>query len=194
MKIFGLTGSIGMGKSTASRLLRRLRVYTHSSDEAVHALLSPHGKAFRDVALKFPEAWDRKTHTINRKILGDIVFASPQKKAILEGILHPLVQASQAEFVRRARRIGARAVALDIPLLFETGAQTRVQKVITVTAPHFVQRHRVLKRAGYSEQKFDKILRTQMPDQLKRKLSDHVVHTGLGQNFTLRQLQKILKG
>ena len=193
MKILGLTGSIGMGKSTASKLLRRLHVPTHSSDDAVHELLSPRGRAFHAVVSAFPECYDLRTKTINREILGKIVFSDANKKKQLEKILHPLVQSSQQKFILKARRMGLKRVALDIPLLFETGAMHRVHKIITVTAPFFMQKMRVLKRVGFHEQKFYHILKTQVPDQIKRKLSDYVVPTGLGQARVFQSLQKILK-
>ena len=192
MKILGLTGSIGMGKSTAAKLLRRMGVPTHSSDDAVHHLLSPRGEAFPLVIKAFPQSYDRKSNAINRALLGQIIFADPHKRDILEKILHPLVQQSQQKFIHHARRMGAKMVVLDIPLLFETGAQYRVQKVITVTAPFFVQKARVLKRAGFTEQKFYHILNTQMPDRAKRKLSDFVVQTALGQAAVFRSLRSII--
>jgi dephospho-CoA kinase len=193
MKILGLTGSIGMGKSTASKLLRRLHVPTHSSDDAVHELLSPHGEAFHAVIQQFPEAYDSKTKKIDRQKLGQIVFVNAQKRRVLENILHPLVQKSQQKFILKARRMGIKCVALDIPLLFETNAMHRVHKIITVTAPFFVQKLRVLNRTGFHEQKFYHILKTQMPDRLKQKLSDFVVPTGLGQAHVFGSLQKILE-
>lgn len=182
-----------MGKSSTARLLRRLGVFVFSSDDAVHELLSPRGRAFETVALLFPEAWDKKKHIINRKILGDIVFHNPQKRQQLEGILHPLVRQAQDEFMRQARRKNVKKIALDIPLLFETGAQMRVHKIMTVTAPAFIQQARVLKRPHMTQNKFNTILKQQMPDGLKRLLSDHVIKTGLGHAFVLRQLKKIIR-
>ena len=193
MKIYGLTGSIGMGKSSTTRLLRQLRVHSFSSDEAVHELLSPKGRAFETVALLFPEAWDKKNHVINRQILGEIIFKDAQKRQVLEGVLHPLVVWSQREFIKRARRMGLKKIVLDIPLLFETGAQARVDKTISVTAPYFLQRARVLCRPHFTSEKFDKILKQQMPDRVKRLLSDKIIHTGLGRAFVMQQLKQFLR-
>jgi dephospho-CoA kinase len=193
MKIIGITGSIGMGKSTMCRILRQMGVVSHSSDEAVHFMLSPRGKAFRDVALLFPDAWNSRTHEIDRKKLGEIIFQNPQAKQALESLLHPLVQWSQFEFIKKARRMGLKKIALDIPLLFETNAQSRVDTVINVSAPYHVQKLRVLKRSGYSVEKFHSILKTQMPSQVKRKLSDNTIETGLGQAYTTVSIKKFLR-
>lgn len=193
MKIFGITGSIGMGKSTTARLLRRMGVVTHFSDDAVHDLLLPKGKAYHLVLKFFPDALNVKTGRIDRKILGQIVFKSPEKRMVLEKILHPLVQWSQGEFIKKARRMGLKKVALDIPLLYETGAQRRVDRVLVATAPKFVQRLRVLARAGYDDRKLDAILKTQIPDHVKRKMADDVLPTGLGQADTYRRLKIFLR-
>ncbi len=192
MKIFGLTGSVGMGKSVAARLLRRMGVAVHDSDTAVHALLAPRGGAFKAVALQFPEAWDKKNHVIDRRKLGQIVFGNETKKRELEAILHPLVQQSQMEFIRQARRMGLKKVVLDIPLLYETHAEKRCHKVMVVTAPYFLQRRRVLSRANMTEEKFFAILAAQMPDIEKRRRADAIIPTGLGRAFTFRLLKKFI--
>lgn len=182
-----------MGKSVAARLLKRLGLHVHDSDAAIHALLSPKSEAFEEVALAFPQAWDKKTRTINRKILGDIVFHDDEAREKLESILHPHVWESQRKFILKAQRLGLRQVVLDIPLLFETGAETKCTEIVCVTAPPYLQRLRVLRRPNMDEQKFQAILRRQMPDQLKRRLSDHVVQTGLGYADTFKRLQKALR-
>jgi dephospho-CoA kinase len=193
MKVIGLTGSIGMGKSIAAGLLRRLRIPVHDSDAAVHDLLAPGGKAFETVALTFPEAWDKKRFVIDRRKLGELVFSNPMKKQALEKILHPLVQESQQAFIRKARRMGLKKVVLDIPLLYETGADRRCDEVICVTAPHFLQRIRVMSRRGMTEEKFFAILSSQLPDIEKRRRASVVIQTGLGRAFTLLRLKKFLK-
>jgi dephospho-CoA kinase len=193
MKIIGITGSIGMGKSTACRMLRRMGVVSHSSDEAVHFMLSPRGKAFRDVALLFPEAWNPRTHEIDRKKLGEIFFTNPQARYKLEKILHPLVQWSQIEFIKKARRMGLKKIALDIPLLFETKAQRRVDMIINVSAPYIVQKSRVLKRSGYSLEKFHAFLNMQIPPQVKRRLADKTIETGLGQAYSFSALKRFIR-
>ncbi len=193
MKVIGLTGSIGMGKSMTASLLRNLGVAVHDSDAAVHEALSPRGGAFRDVVKAFPSVLNKRTNTLDRKALGEIVFADPAKRKTLEAIVHPHVWASQQAFIRKSRRMGLKTVVLDIPLLFETGADLRCDKVICVTAPSFLQRQRVLRRPGMDEQRFQGILRNQVPNSEKRRRSHYTVPTGLGRAFTLNALRKIFK-
>jgi dephospho-CoA kinase len=193
MKVIGLTGSIGMGKSVAAGLLRRLGVPVHDADVAVHDLLAPGGKAFETVALTFPEAWDKKRFVIDRQKLGELVFKDPAKKRALEKILHPLVQESQQAFIRKARRMGMKKVVLDIPLLYETGADRHCDAVICVTAPYFLQRTRVMSRRGMTEEKFFAILSSQWPDIEKRRRASVVIQTGLGRAYTMLGIKKFLR-
>jgi len=193
MIVFGLTGSIGMGKSTAASMLKKLGVPVHDSDQAVHAALKPRGAAFEEVAVTFPAAWDKKNRVIDRKALGDIVFHDKAQMRKLESILHPIAAASQKKFIMQMRGKGKKAVALEIPLLFETGAESRVDYTICVTAPHAIQRRRVLARKNMTEEKFRSILSSQMPDAQKQSLSDFIVQTGMGYGTTYRELRKILK-
>lgn len=194
MIVFGLTGSIGMGKSTAAAMLKRMRVPVHDSDAEVRFQLSSHGQAFEEVAVTFPECWDKKHHLIRRNILADIVFNDSRQREVLESILHPYVRMAQQQFIKTARIFGQNKVVLDIPLLYETGAQGRVDHVIVVTAPHFIQRQRVLSRPNIDEELFEKILQTQVPDATKRAMADYVVHTGLGHAHTYNGLKKIIEG
>jgi len=193
MIVIGLTGSIGMGKSVTSSMLRRLGCPVHDSDMAAHAALSPGGAAFAEVAVTFPQSWDAKKHIIRRDVLGRIVFADPAKKEILESIVHPAVRESQMRFLLHQKKTGAKIAALDIPLLFETGAQNRVDYTICVTAPEAVQRARVLARPGMTKERFEAILDAQMPDSAKRAMADFVVATHRGHRYTLRKLRNILK-
>lgn len=193
MKIIGLTGSIGMGKSVTANLLRRLGIPVHDSDAAVHHLLSPRGAAFKIVAQTFSEAWDKKNHLIDRRKLGEIIFSDPDKKRLLESILHPYVWRSQRQFILRCQRMGKKRVVLDIPLLYETGAERRCDSVIVVTAPSFVQRLRVLSRSNMTPEKFAAILAAQAPDVEKRRRADIVIQTGLGKAFTLKKLKEFLR-
>lgn len=193
MIILGLTGSIGMGKSGAARMLRKLGVPTHDSDHAVHKALLPRGEAFEEVAVTFRDAWDSKKRIIDRSKLGEIVFNDAKKRKILESILHPVAQKSQEHFIRAMRRQGKKIVALEIPLLFETGAEKRLDFTICVTAPATIQRRRVLRRKNMTAEKFEKILQFQMPDAQKRMRSDFVVQTGMGYAYTHRELQNILR-
>lgn len=193
MIVLGLTGSIGMGKSTAANLLRQLGIPVHESDTAVHELLGSGGAAVESVRAAFPKVFDNKNNEIDRKMLGNIVFHDDEARIRLEGILHPLVRESQEIFKRQARNGNADIVALDIPLLFETGAENRVDYTIVVTAPFFVQRERVLARPHMDEEKFHAILEKQMPDAEKQARADFVVHTGLGMAHTMQELKKVLR-
>lgn len=193
MKIIGLTGSIGMGKSVTTTLLKHLGIAVHDSDAAVHAALSKDGSGFDEVIKAFPKAFDRKNNRIDRALLGKIIFSDVAQKQKLEAIIHPHVWESQRLFIQAAHQRGDKIVVLDIPLLYETGAERRCDKVICVTAPYFLQRQRVLKRSGMSEDRFRNILKNQMPDQEKRKRADFVIQTGLGRAYTLWELKKVLK-
>lgn len=192
MMVLGLTGSIGMGKSTVAAMLAEMGVPCHDSDAAARAVIGPGGAAVAAVAQLFPQAFDVKTGAIDRKILGSIVFSDPAKRAALEAAVHPHVRAAQQDFLKAQRALGAKIVALDIPLLYETGAEARVDRVIVVTCPAFLQRRRVLARAGMTEEKFKAILKAQMPDAEKRRRADYVVQTGLGFAFTRAALKRIL--
>lgn len=192
MIVIGLTGSIGMGKTTVARMMKQLGCAIHDSDKCVHDALQPKGAAFEEVALTFPTAWEKKTHTINKKILGEIIFKDSEKKEELENILHPVVQQSQKNFIQKQTRLGREVVVLDIPLLFETGAETRVDYTFVVSAPYHIQRHRVLSRPYMSEEKFKAILAAQMSDSEKRARADFVIPTGLGLAYTHRILKKSL--
>ncbi|HPD83778.1 MAG: dephospho-CoA kinase [Alphaproteobacteria bacterium] len=193
MIVLGLTGSIGMGKTTLSRMLSRLGCAVHNSDEIVHYALSPKGEAFEEVALTFPESWDKKNHLIQRDILGKIIFDNPQKRKQLEEILHPIVRQNQKKFIQKQKRLGREFVVLDIPLLFETGAENRVDYTIVATAPYHIQRQRVLHRQGMSEEKFQAILKSQLSDVEKQKRADFVVSTGMGMAYSFRTLKNILQ-
>ena len=202
MVVIGLTGSIGMGKSTAAAMLAKLGVAVHEADAEVHALLSPGGAGALAVAAAFPyfsyaQIYARANkdgiRAIDRRNLGRLVFKDEKARETLEGILHPLVREAQTGFIRKQAALGKGIVALDIPLLFETGGESRVDYTIAVTAPAFIQRMRVLARENMDEEKFHAILARQMPDGEKRARADFVVHTGLGRAYTMRQLKAILR-
>jgi dephospho-CoA kinase len=191
MKVVGLTGSIGMGKSTAAALLRRQGVPVHEADAAVHRLMSRGGAAVPAIGAAFPGVV--KDGSVDRTMLGARVFADNDAMARLEHILHPLVRQESARFLKQARRAGARVAVLDIPLLFETGRERDSDASIVVTAPAFVQRARVLARPGMTPQRFAQVLARQMPDAEKRARADFIVPTGLGRRLTLRRLMGVLK-
>jgi dephospho-CoA kinase len=191
MIVLGLTGSLGMGKSAASAMLRRLGVPVHDADASVHRLMGPGGAAVAKVASSFPEALagDR----IDRTRLGQRVFGDPAALRRLEAILHPLVRAEERRFLAAARRRRVPVVVLDIPLLLETGGERRVDGVIVVTAPLWLQRQRVLRRPGMTEERLRAVEAQQMPDAEKRRRATWVVPTGLSRSATLRRLKAILR-
>lgn len=198
MIVLGLTGSIGMGKSTVAAMMKVLGIPVHDSDAAVHRLLGPRSEAQSALQAAFPprdypDVYDKRTKAINRKELGKIVFADEGLRLQLESILHPLVRKSQDAFLRQCRVQGAEIAVLEIPLLYETGAERRLDGVIVVSAPAFLQKARVMGRPGMDEAKFNAILARQMPDAEKRARADHVIHTGLGRAQSMRELQEILK-
>jgi dephospho-CoA kinase len=176
MIVLGLTGSIGMGKSTTVAMFRDAGIPVHDSDEAVHRLYS--GAAAPLVEAGFPGTVVDGVVDRNRlaaRVLGD-------REAIrrLEAIVHPLVRADAEAFLERCREAGAPIAVLDIPLLFETGGRARVDKVVVVSAPAQVQRERVLARPGMTLEKFEAILSKQVPDAEKRMRADFIVDTGQG--------------
>ena len=191
MITLALTGSLGMGKSTAAAMLRRLRVPVWDADAEVHRLLGPGGAAVEAVAQEFPGtcAGDR----IDRKRLGARVFGDASALRRLEAILHPRVRAAERRFLLASRRRRAALVVLDIPLLFETKGEARVDGVIVVSAPAWLQRQRVLRRPGMSDERLSAVLAQQTPDAEKRRRADWVLPTGLGKALTLRRLRSVLR-
>lgn len=191
MRILGLTGSIGMGKSTAAAMFRHDGIAVHDADAVVHDLLGRGGAAVPAVAQAFPEAV--RDGAVDRKALGALVFGKPEALRRLEAILHPLVRRRMRRFLQQAGRRGDRLVVLDIPLLFETGGERFCDAVAVVSAPQLLQRQRVLARPGMTEKKFAAILAAQMPDREKRRRADQVVPTGLGRRparLALRALRR----
>jgi dephospho-CoA kinase len=191
MIVLGLTGSIGMGKSTAGLALRRLGVPVHDADAEVHRLLRLDQSTIRTVEAAFPGV---SHHTgIDRDELGRRVFGDPAALRQLEGILHPRVRRAETGFLRQARAIRAPLVVLDIPLLFETGAERRCTATVVVSAPGFIQEGRVLHRRGMTRERLAAILARQMPDAEKRRRADFVVPTGLDRRTSLRALAEIVR-
>lgn len=191
MIVLGLTGSVGMGKSTATAMLRRLGVPVHDADEAVHRLLAPGGGAVQAVAAAFPEAL--REGGIDRTALGRRVFGDPAALRRLERILHPLVRAEESRFLRNARASRRAVAAIDVPLLLETGGERRCDVVIVVSAPPFLQRARVMARPGMTKARFEAVLAKQMPDHEKRRRADFVLPSGLGRAVMQRRLVRILE-
>jgi len=176
MIVLGLTGSIGMGKSTTAKMFAEAGVPVHDSDEAVHRLYA--GAAAPLVEAAFPGT--TAGGVVDRAKLGARVLGDAAALKRLEAIIHPLVRADADAFLARHRNAGESIAVLDIPLLFETGGRGRVDKVVVVTAPAEVQRQRVLARPGMTEEKLAAILAKQVPDEEKRRLADFVIDTGQG--------------
>jgi dephospho-CoA kinase len=190
--VLGLTGSIGMGKSTAAMTLQRLGVPLFDADRAVHRLLAPGGAAVELVTVAFPGV-RAATGGIDRSLLGQHVFADPKALLRLERIIHPMVEALEKRFLAHARARREPIVVLDIPLLFESGSECRCDYVLVVSAPLLVQRQRVLRRRGMTDKRFAAILSNQMPDSEKRRRADFVVSTGLNRGLSLRRLRAIVR-
>ena len=174
MLTLGLTGSIGMGKSTVAAMFEELGVPVFDADAAVHRLQGRGGRLVRAIEAMFPDTTGPKG--VDRTLLGEAVLADPRALKRLEALIHPAVGEERAAFLDR--HADAPLVVLDVPLLFETGAETRVDKVLVVSAPAEIQRARVLARPGMTESKFDAILARQMPDTEKRARADYVIPTG----------------
>jgi len=191
MIVLGLTGSIGMGKSTVAAILRRLGVPVHDADAAVHRLLGRGGRAVAAVARLFPDAL--KDGAIDRRSLGRIVFADPGALARLEALLHPMVRREERQFLATQRRAGEPLAALDIPLLYETGGEARCDAVMVVSAPRRVQLGRVLARPGMTAEKLAAIEARQLSDAEKRSRADYLVPTGLGKRESYRRVAGIVR-
>jgi dephospho-CoA kinase len=186
--LVGLTGSIGMGKTTAAGMFRDAGVPVFSADDAVHRLYR--GRAVPLIAEAFPDAV--RDGTVDRERLTKMVLGDPKALARLEAIVHPLVREEEAVFIEGARRSAAPMAVLDIPLLFETGTKRRVDRVVVVSAPADIQRQRVLARPGMTTWKLEEILARQMPDAEKRRRADFVVDTGRSLDDARRQVLAII--
>lgn len=178
-----------MGKSVLADQARMLGIPVHDADRVVHDLMQPTGEAYAAVCQDFPDCL--VNGVIDRKILGRIVFFDTEKRKRLEGIIHPLVRARAARFIRLCRKARHPVCILDIPLLFELGRDRDMDHTLCVSAPRFVQKRRVVARPHMTEEKFAAIVRTQMPDLKKRLRSDHVILSCRGKRHTLGQLKKL---
>jgi dephospho-CoA kinase len=188
MFVLGLTGSIGMGKSTTARLFAEEGVPVHDADAAVHALYE--GEAVAPVEAAFPGT--TRDGRVDRALLAQAVVGKPDAMKRLEAIVHPLVAKARDRFLAGARAAGAPMVVLDIPLLFETGGDTIVDAVVVVSAEPEIQRQRVLERAGMTVEKFEALLAKQTPDAEKRRRADYIVDSGHGIEQARQQVREIL--
>jgi dephospho-CoA kinase len=190
MIVIGLTGSIGMGKSTAAGMLTSLGVPVHDSDAAVHTLIGPGGRAVPRIEEVFPGVV--KNCAVDRKALGAQVFGKPEALRRLEGILHPMVAEEKGKFLRLWSSRRQPVVALDVPLLFETKGDRHCDATILVSAPPFIQAMRVLKRPGMTRERLDHIRAEQMLEAEKKRRADFIIPTGLGYRLTLMHLGEIV--
>jgi dephospho-CoA kinase len=188
MFVLGLTGSIGMGKSTTARMFAEAGVPVHDADATVHRLYE--GEAVREIAAAFPGTI--VNDKVDRGRLGQRVLGDAPALARLEAIVHPLVRAAEEKFLAAARAAGARIAVLDIPLLYETGGDRRVDAVVVVSAPPDMQRARAFGRPGMTDEKLSAILAKQMPDEEKRRRADFVLDTSKGFEAARAQVQAIL--
>lgn len=189
MIVLGLTGSIGMGKSTTAAMFRAAGAPVHDSDAAVHALYR--GPAVAPVEAAFPGVV--RDGAIDRTLLSPRVLGDPAAMARLEAIVHPLVAADRETFLAAARKAGARVAVLDVPLLFETGGQALVHAVVVVTADAAVQKARVLARQGMTEERLAAILARQTPDSDKRRRAHFLIDTGRGLDAARHQVAGVLR-
>jgi dephospho-CoA kinase len=186
--VLGLTGSIGMGKSTVARMFEAEGVPVFDADAAVHRLQGPEGELVAAIEACFPGTTGTKG--VNRSALAERVLGEPEALSNLEALIHPAVARERAKFLKDHADVPL--VVLDIPLLFETGGAAQVDKVVVVSAPAAVQADRVLARPGMSCAKFAQILARQMPDEEKRRRADFVVETGTPQEETREQVRAII--
>lgn len=193
MLIIGLTGSIAMGKSTAATMLAKSGVPLFDADAAVHQLLGPGGAAVGPVLAAFPALTSRPDGSLDRAQLGSHVIANAERFRELERILHPLVRKLQTRFLARSRRQRQPMAVIDVPLLFETGGYRGCHATVVVSAPHFLQRLRALRRPGMTPSKLAGILNRQVPDAIKRRIASSVVPTGSGRCLTRHRLNRIIR-
>ena len=190
MIVLGLTGSIGMGKSTTARLFAEEGARVHDADQTVHELYADGGAAVGPIAEAFPSAV--KQDAVDRPALAAALARDPAAFERLEAIVHPLVARSRDAFVQAAAQTGAEVIVLDVPLLFETGGHQGLDAVVVVSAPHHLQRQRVLERPGMTPERLDHLIGRQVPDAAKRERADFVVETGQGVDHARAQVRQIL--
>ena len=190
MKVIGVTGSIATGKSTLSEMLRQHGLRVFDADAYVHSLMQPSGEAFDEIKHAFPKAI--KDGHINRRTLGAMVFEEVAQLKTLEAILHPKVRAAEIAFIKRCIQQRQNHCVLDIPLLFETGAQQLCDEVWVTHCPDFLQRQRIMARAGMTVEKCEQILAHQMPQTEKIARADVTISSGLGKGAMMRRVKRVL--
>jgi dephospho-CoA kinase len=189
--VIGLTGSIGMGKSEAARMLRQAGIPVIDADAEVHKLLARGGRAVAPIEAAFPGVV--KDGAVDRPALGARVFGDDAALKRLERIIHPMLGSGERAFMARAARNRQPVVARDVPLLFETGGEKRCDMVLVVSAPKHIQTHRVLSRPGVTLERLEQIRAKQTPDAIKRRRADHILPSGLGKRVTREAVAKALR-
>ncbi|QEE12998.1 dephospho-CoA kinase [Bartonella krasnovii] len=190
MKVIGLTGSIAMGKSTVADFFKQAGVPVFSADEAVHQLYKSE-PVVSLITHMFPNVIE--DGKINRLKLSKVLIGDKEKLQTLEKIIHPLVQKKEEEFIETARRQEKELVVLEIPLLFETNGEKRVDSVVVVSATRAIQKARVMIRQDMNEEKFSFIDARQMSDEEKRKRADFIIDTGKDLENTRKQVLYVIK-
>ena len=180
-----------MGKTTTATMFKEAGCPVFDADAAVHTLYARGGAAVPLIRAVFPDAI--KDGAVNRAILGEHMRADPLNLPVLESFIHPMIAKMRAKFIAKAKTSKARMVVFDVPLLFETGGDKHVDKIVVVTAPKAVQRARVMARKGMSEALFKKLLSRQMPDADKRARADYLVQTDKGLDSAREQVHKIIQ-
>lgn len=191
MKIVGLTGSIGMGKTTTAQMFRARGVPVFDADGAVRALQSRGGVALPAIEAAFPGAVE--DDVLNRVMLRNHVFEEPEARQVLESIIHPMVSDLRRKFLADAEQDKQPFVVLDVPLLYETGGDAACDFVLVVSAPEDVQRARVLDRPGMDEDIFNQVVASQLPDADKRARADYVIETGGGTTATELEVEAVIR-
>jgi len=186
--VYGLTGSIGMGKSAVASMFRKMGVPVFDADAQVHKLQGPDGKALPAIEARFPGTTGPSG--LDRAKMAGIVLAHPHERKALEAIIHPMVATERLKFLRRNR--SRQFVILDIPLLFEMHGERKLDGVVVVSAPAWKQRKRVLARPSMTQRKFRQILKLQTPDALKRQKADHIIDTGTTFHRTRAQVRALI--
>lgn len=191
MIVLGLTGSIAMGKSTAAAMFRRMGVPVSDADHIVHDLFAPGGRAVALIEKAFPGCV--KQGRVDRQALGQRVFADPAALQQIETLVHPLVRQERDRFLQIARRRRHSLVVLDIPLLYETGAERSCHSVVVVSAPATIQQARLRQRPGMTSERIEAVLRRQLADKEKRKRADFIISSGLGRAHTYRTIATLVQ-
>lgn len=186
----GLTGSIGMGKSTVGKMFEKQGIPVYNVDAEIHKLYEPGGEAVAPIKAQFPDAVINGR--VDRPSLSKIVVGNEEAIKRLEAIVHPLVGIDRSGFISKAEQNGAWLVVLDVPLIFETGGEKNFDKIAVVSAPKDVQRQRVLARDDVSEEKFEAILARQLPDAQKRERADFVIYTDCSEQETCQQVEDLI--